>query len=160
MTTTMDYKTKDYPELNAWIKNMRFTNSFLLKEEIKNTFIPLTEKSMDPEKQKYFVKRFYRHLNKLQENNAFSKFLKDPKVINFIRHQFDYDYWCEWMLLEFNSIEEAAKFIYDFDPDWIGEIEVQLQEHDCTGQTFSRGMELTQVAPGIVFAQKRYSLDV
>ena len=39
MTTTMDYKTKDYPELNAWIKNMRFTNSFLLKEDYKNRLL-------------------------------------------------------------------------------------------------------------------------
>lgn len=159
MTTTMDYKTKDYPELNIWIENMSFINSFILKEEIKNVFLPFAVK-MDSDKRKYFVKRFYRHFNKLQIENEFNQFVRDSKVINYSRYEFDYDYWCEWMLLKFESVEEAAKFIYDFDPNWIGEIKLQLRDYDCTGQTFSSGMELTQVSPGIVFAQKKYSLDV
>lgn len=151
---------KNSLEVNFWLDNLRFTSTQMLKNQIMTIFIPFAKSKLSAEDTKYFIKRFYRKLSSVQGENGFSEFLEKDEVINYSRYQYDYDSWCEWMLLKFNSIEEAAKFVMDYNREWVGEIDFELRDYDCTGETFSDGMKFTKVAENIVFAYKRYNLDV
>lgn len=143
-----------------WLDNLRFTNDVVLKNQVKDIFLPFAKSNLSTDETKYLVKRFFRKLNVEQNKNRFLKFLNHEKVVNYSRYEYDYDSWCEWMILKFDSIEKAAKFVHSYDPDWVGEIDFQLREYDCTGETFSSGMKFTKISDNLVFAYKRYDLDV
>lgn len=146
--------------LEFWINNLRFSNNTILKRQIEDIFLPVAKSKLNEDEVKYFVKRFYRELNKRLNELPINSFLKDERVIKFSKVEYDWDSWAEWILLKVNSVEEAHKVVHDFDPEWAGEINLQLREYDCTGETFSSGMKFTKINDNLVVAYKRYDLDV
>lgn len=152
--------SKEKVLLEFWLRNLRFSNSTTLKRQIETLFLPMTKKELNEDEIKYFIKRFYRELNKRVNELPINSFLKDERVIKFSKVKYDYDSWAEWLLLKVNSVEAAHKLIHDFDPEWAGEINLQLRDYDCTGETFSDGMKFSKINDNLVLAYKRYDLDV
>ncbi len=147
--------------LDLFLKNLRFTNEVVLKSQIERDFMPMAHAlELSQEEIKYFVKRFFRKLNNQQANHPFTKFLQKDEIVNYKKIEYDWDSWAEWLLIKTDSIEKAASLLSSYDPDWVGEIEIQLRDYDCTGQTFSSGMRFTQINENLVLAYKRYDLDV
>lgn len=146
--------------LEFWLRNLRFSNGTTLKRQIETLFLPIAKKQLNENEIKYLIKRFYRELNKRFNELPINSFLKDERVIKYSKIEYDWDSWADWLLLKVNSVEEAHKLIHDFDPEWAGEINLQLREYDCTGETFSSGMKFTKINDNLVMAYKRYDLDV